>query len=113
METISKHHITHTKVPCESKLHIKNQWKEPMNADDMPIFTSILQRLGLRYEKPINMAMIDEYWQALEQFDLLALKEAIHAHACDTSDGRYWPYITDLKKQMANIQKKEGRQMNI
>lgn len=69
-----------------------------MHQDDLPQFATILVTIGALYSKSISDYLTDIYWEALQKFDLVAIKQAFKVHISNPNSGQFFPKPADLIK---------------
>jgi len=71
-----------------------------MRQDEYDEFTSIMQIVSEQYGKPLSGGVIALYWQALKDYDLTAVRDALGRHLRNTDTGQFMPKIADIVRMM-------------
>lgn len=69
-----------------------------MHQDDLPQFATLLVIIGELYSKSISDYLTDIYWESLQTFDLVAIKQAFKVHISNPNGGQFFPKPADLIK---------------
>lgn len=71
-----------------------------MRNDELEDFTHIMQAVAEQYGKPMTDNLIALYWQGLQEFDLIAVRDALGKHLRNTDTGQFMPKIADIIRMM-------------
>lgn len=63
-------------------------------------FSGILEVTSEQYGKKLSDGVVMLYWQALQGYDLPAVRDAIGRHLRNTDTGQYMPKIADIMRMM-------------
>ena len=58
-------------------------------------FSSLMDDLGLIYDKPVSVDLKRLYWEDLGHLPLAMIAQAMQAHRRDPERGRWWPKPAD------------------
>jgi len=72
-----------------------------MHQDDLTQFATLLVLIGELYSKSISNYLTEVYWEALQTFDLVAIKQAFKVHISNPNGGQFFPKPADLIKIIA------------
>jgi len=67
-----------------------------MKKDDMPQFALRFAKLSEIYAKNISEFLIENYWEALQDFELEDVEEALSVHTNNPDCGQYFPKPADV-----------------
>ena len=71
-----------------------------MQQRDFDGFVDILQVVGEQYGKKLSDGVIALYWQGLQDFELMAVREALGRHLRNTDTGQFMPKIADIIRML-------------
>lgn len=71
-----------------------------MQQSDYDDFTNIIQVVSEQYGKKLSGGVIALYWQALNNYDLSAVRDALGRHLRNTDTGQFMPKIADIIRMM-------------
>lgn len=71
-----------------------------MKQSDFDDFTDIIQVIAEQYGKRLSDGVVSLYWQALQDYDLAAVREALGRHLRNTDTGQFMPKIADIIRMM-------------
>jgi len=71
-----------------------------MQQSDYDDFTNIIQVVSEQYGKKLSGGVIALYWQALQAYDLPAVRDALGRHLRNTDTGQFMPKIADIIRMM-------------
>ena len=71
-----------------------------MKQSEYDDFTDIIQVIGEQYGKKLSGGVIALYWQGLQDFDLVAVRDALGRHLRNTDTGQFMPKIADIIKML-------------
>lgn len=71
-----------------------------MKNNDLEDFTNIMQAVAEQYGKPMTDNLIALYWQGLQDFDLVAVRDALGRHLRNTDNGQFMPKIADIIRML-------------
>jgi hypothetical protein len=69
-----------------------------MKKDDMAQFAALMQGVATLYGKAMSTTLTEIYWQALSEYSLAAVHDAIHRHVTHPDTGQFMPKPADLVK---------------
>lgn len=72
-----------------------------MKNEDKPQFAALMGALSEYYNRDISDALIGMYWQGLERYDLVTIREALNRHMQNTDTGQFFPKIADIGKMLS------------
>lgn len=71
-----------------------------MNQHDKQNFGAMLIAIGEYYGKTVKPAVIEIYWQGLQQYDIDAISIAINRHVGNPDTGQFMPKIADISRML-------------
>lgn len=71
-----------------------------MQQNDFDGFVDIIQVVAEQYGKRLSEGVIALYWQALQDYDLAAVRDALGRHLRNTDTGQFMPKIADIIRMM-------------
>lgn len=71
-----------------------------MLSDDLDEFSAMMQLIGEQYGKKLSDGLIALYWQALKDYDMVAVRDALGRHLRNTDTGQYMPKVADIIRMM-------------
>lgn len=63
-------------------------------------FSGILEVIAEQYGKKLSQNVVALYWQALQDYDLAAVKDALGRHLRNTDTGQFMPKVADIIRMM-------------
>jgi hypothetical protein len=76
-----------------------------MQDKEKPEFGARILAIGLMYEKQITKPVIDLYWSALHDLELVDIDRALQIHMRDPERGRFMPKPADVRFQICRPEK--------
>lgn len=71
-----------------------------MQKNELEDFIGIIQAIAEQYGKKLSDTAVMLYWQALQDYDLLAVRNALGRHLRNTDTGQFMPKIADIIRMM-------------
>lgn len=71
-----------------------------MQQNDFDDFVDIIQAVSEQYGKRLSDSVIALYWQGLQDFDLVAVRDALGRHLRNTDTGQFMPKIADIIRML-------------
>lgn len=63
-------------------------------------FSGILEVIAEQYGKKLSQNVVALYWQALQDYDLAAVRDALGRHLRNTDTGQFMPKVADIIRMM-------------
>lgn len=82
-----------------------------MNNEDKKEFKVLMVGAAEIFNKELSNASLTVYFNALESYPILEIKNALSAHMLDTESGKFFPKPSDLVKQITGDTKQQQREM--
>lgn len=71
-----------------------------MQADDFDSFSEVVQGVHSFYGRDASSFALDVWWQALNQYDLVAIRDAFGRHCVNPDTGQFIPKPADVVKML-------------
>lgn len=71
-----------------------------MQQRDFDCFVDIIQAVSEQYGKRLSDSVLALYWQGLQDFELIAVRDALGRHLRNTDTGQFMPKIADIIKML-------------
>lgn len=71
-----------------------------MQAEDFDSFAEVVQGVHSFYGRDASAFALDVWWQALQQYDLVAIRDAFGRHCVNPDSGQYPPKPADVVKML-------------
>lgn len=71
-----------------------------MQQSDYDDFVDIIQVVGEQYGKKLSGGVMALYWQGLQDYDLVAVRDALGRHLRNTDNGQFMPKIADIIRML-------------
>lgn len=80
-----------------------------MRIEDKPAFTQLIAATMAIYERQMTTSVVDVFFSALSQYDLVTVREALNRHMQDPESGRFAPKPADVIRQVVTAKASDGR----
>jgi len=71
-----------------------------MQANDFDDFDAMMQAISAMYGKELSPGVLSLYWQGLQGYDLVAVRQALNRHVQNPDTGQFMPKIADVRRML-------------